>query len=149
MRALSVITAIEGALGLAGTIFIDVSYRFHYAAMSSLQGAQPSGSLSLLYLLGCISALFSLLLLASSALLWKLRRKGLASLSWTLVAEVLCLVTISFIFTSRFSSTAQSYMLGMGLMSFTPQIVTAFPIVAGILIYFAYRYLGIPAHESL
>ena len=148
LRVLSVITAIEGGLGLAATMFIDLPYPFHYAALSGLRGGESSRSLSLLYLLGLISTLFSALLLASSALLWKLRRKGLALLSWTLVAEVFCFFGITFVFTSRFSSNAQSYMLGMGLMPFTPQIVTAFPILAGILIYRAYRHLGIPPHES-
>ncbi len=37
------------------------------------------------------------------------------------------------------------FLVGMGLMPFAPQIVTAFPIVAGILVFLAYRYLGIPA----
>ncbi len=40
---------------------------------------------------------------------------------------------------------AHGFILGAGLMGFTPQFVTAFPIVAGMLIFLAYRYLGIPA----
>ena len=146
-RALSVLTAVEAGLGLALTACVTLLVPFHYATLSSLEGHPYSRSLSLLYLLGSTSALFDGVLLASSALLWKLRRTGLVLLSWTLIGEVVCVVGIVSMFTSGFSSNAESYVLGMGLMPFSPQIVTVFPIIAAILIYFAYRYLGIPAHE--
>ena len=37
------------------------------------------------------------------------------------------------------------YIVGMALTPFSVQVVTAFPLVAGILIFLAYRHLGIPA----
>lgn len=142
---LSILTIAEGGLGLLLTTCVIILVPFHYATLNNLEGRPYPHSLWLLYLLASASAVFDLMLLGASVSLWKLQRRGLVALICVLIAEFVCVLCIIFSFSSRVFSQAQSYMMGMGLIPFSPQIVTAFPIVAGILIFFAYRYLGIPA----
>ena len=49
---------------------------------------------------------------------------------------------------SRGLSWTISAVAGVGNFRLGLQLVTAFPLIAGILIFFAYHYLGIPARQA-
>jgi hypothetical protein len=89
------------------------------------------------------------MLLAAGAFLWKMKRRGLFLLIAVLVTEFIYAASISLALLAPRTGSALAkgfgYLVGMGLSPLSVQIVTAFPLVAGILIFFAYRYLGIPA----
>src|SRR6266550_4330164 len=124
-RVLSVLTLVEGGLGFLLAAFNIIAVPFYYKTLEKLLGHPYSHSSSLLYLIGVAGFLFLLICV--------------------LITEFVSILSIIAIFTPRGFSKAVGFMVGMGLMPFAPQIVTAFPIVAGILVFLAYRYLGIPA----
>jgi len=86
----------------------------------------------------------TLFFLYAAGLLWKLKRRGLLVLIYVLGLELF------YILVSATTAPSKEYgiILGIGLMPFAIQVVTAFPVVAGVLIFFAYRYLGIPARPT-
>ena len=98
----------------------------------------------MLYFLASANVVFNLALLYAGGLLWKLKRRGL------LVLISLLAVEFFYILVSAATAASNEYdiILSIGLMPFAIQVVTAFPIVAGVLIFFAYRYLGIPARPT-
>jgi hypothetical protein len=73
-------------------------------------------------------------------------------LAWTLVAEIVYFVCDSGIAVFLHRSGEQTRALwktisilnGTGNVSLGLQMVTAFPLIAGVSIFLAYRYLGIP-----
>ena len=146
-RLLSVLTLIEAVLGLLLTAFEISMGSYHNRALETLLGRAYSDSW-LVYLIELIALAFNVLLLAAGALLWKQQRRGLRLLICILIAEFIFVLGLGGAFASGGLSKVQDYLVGMGVMPFSPQIVTAFPIVSGILIFFAYRYLGIPAKPT-
>jgi hypothetical protein len=86
-------------------------------------------------------------------LLWMLRRRGLFLVSWTLVAEIAYFFILDTGMTmyvhhkmggGEFFENFSYITLG-GNVVLAVQLVTGFPVIAAVLIFFAYRYLGIPA----
>jgi hypothetical protein len=151
-RVLSVLTLLEGGLGLLMTASALVLGLFKYEALDLLSGYKhPKLNFVYVYLIGFGDVVFMAALVIAGLLLWKQRRRGLQVLAWTLVAEFFLVVLFAFTFLPfvgfGYSST-QSYIVGTAAVPFTPQIITAFPIIAGFLIFFAYRYLGIPARPA-
>jgi len=144
-RVLSVLTLVEGGAGFLLAAFNIIAVPFYYKTLEKLLGHPYSHSSSLLYLIGFAGLLFDLMLLAAGVLLWKQQRRALFLLICVLITEFVSTLSIIAMFTPRGFSKAVGFIVGMGLMPFAPQIVTAFPIVAGILVFLAYRYLGIPA----
>jgi hypothetical protein len=92
------------------------------------------------------------ILLVAGVLLWKRQRRGLVVLTGTLIAELVCGIgpaIVNAVHGAQGISTSEHALLvGLALFPVFPQILTAFPLVAGILIFFAYRYLGIPARST-
>jgi hypothetical protein len=148
-RVLSVLTLLEGFGGAVLTIFglplnwIVLQKEAHPFAHATL----------LLYFVGLINLLFAVMLIVAGTLLWTLRRRGLLLLSWTLIAEIFYFVVLDtgismyvydrtdggeFFQNFSFITVASNVVIGI-------QLGTAFPIIAAVLIFLAYRYLGIPA----
>jgi hypothetical protein len=88
------------------------------------------------------------MLLAAGALLWKLQRRGLLLLICVLLAEVVFVLSILAVGASKGFAPPVGFIVGMGLFPFVAQGVTVFPIIAGILIPFAYRYQGMPTRAE-
>ena len=92
---------------------------------------------------------FMFALITAGMHLWKLDRRGLRILVYTLLAELIYLIGIATVSMAFHNSNALGRnvgaMAGVGNLALGLQIVTGFPIVAGILVFFAYRYLSIPA----
>jgi len=144
-RVLSVLTLLEGFVGFliaADGIATDV---INYKALQQLNGQQTHPSaLRLLYFLASANVVFNLVLLYAGGLLWKLKRRGLLVLIYVLAIEFFYILVC----TTTAPSKEYGIILGFGMLPFAIQVVTAFPIVAGVLIFFAYRYLGIPARPT-
>jgi hypothetical protein len=141
LRILSVLTLSEGGIGLLLSSLNLITLRLDYV---SVGGSHPAW---LSYATASIGLMFNIALVAAGVLLWKLRRKGLVLLTGVLITELMSLIFMSSAPVFGASSKEHGYLTGMGLLPFTPQIATAFPIVAGVLIFLAYRHLGIPARE--
>jgi hypothetical protein len=136
---------VEGGLGFLFSALSIIAVPFNYKTLEDLVGHPYPHSAALLYLTGSVNLIFEVMLVVAGVLLWKLQRRGLLLLICVLIAEFISVLGIMAIFAPRGQSKALGFIMGMGLMPFALQIVTGFPIVAGILIFFAYRYLGIPA----
>lgn len=145
-RTLSVLTLLEGFVGFLIAADSIASGPMTYRALQQLNGQQtyPS-SLRLLYFLASANVVINLVLLYAGRLLWKLKRRGLLVLIYVLAIEFFYILVFS---TTTAPSREHGIILGFGLMPFVIQVVTAFPIAAGVLIFFAYRYLGIPARPT-
>jgi hypothetical protein len=153
-RVLSLVSSLEGAFGLFLTAIMMLVFPFAKSGLENVVTHSDSHSTLLLYMMALTNAAFDVALLIAGALLWKLQRRGLFLLVCTLLAEAayfLGIVAIEMHFglkrgtgPSAFSETLGA-MAGVGNISLGVQLATGFPIVAGILIFFAYRYLGIPA----
>lgn len=149
-RVLSILTFLEGGLGLFATLVTIRMGRIHFEALEYLLGYKyPHGWL--VYAIECVNFSFCVVLFAVAALLWKQQRRGLFRLVCVLAAEFLYCVVFAMAFVGPRGDPAlfkaHGYITGMAMMPFSLQIVTAFPVIAGILIFFAYRYIGIPARS--
>lgn len=153
-RALSVLTSLEGAFGLLLTAMTMLVFPFVRPTLEDIVAHPYSHSALLLYAMALANVAFDVMLAIASVLLWKLQRRGLFLVVCTLLAEATYLAGITavqmyFVLRRRSDSAPFSESLGamsgVGNMSLGVQLATAFPIVAGVLIFFAYRYLGIPA----
>lgn len=153
-RVLSVLTFVAGGLGLLVTASEITLGPTEKRAVESVYG-QPYPDVWLVYLVESISLIFNGMLVRVGTFLWKHQRRGLLLLIAVLVGEFFYCIVFSVLLdfvvagdkagtASQALGIAHGYILGAVLWGFIPQFVTAFPIVAGILIFFAYRYLGIP-----
>lgn len=147
------LTLFEGSVGFLVAADSIAMGPFSYKALQHLEGQNYPSAVHLIYFIAIASLVFSLLLLYVGRLLWKLRRRGLSALIYVLAAECFySLILITTVMSThsffRAPSNGYSFILGMGLTPFAIQVVTAFPIIAGVLIFFAYRYLGIPARPT-
>jgi hypothetical protein len=149
-RVLSTFTLVEGMVGVLITLWnIIAGRRFYAFEMNTLIGsAYPH--MWHIYAISCATLPFNLMFLVAGALLWNLDRRGLFTLICTLTAEIAIFFT--FVFHNVLNgahglSNVQGFLVGLALFPVFPQILTAFPFVAGILIFFACRYIGIPARQ--
>ena len=152
-RTLSVLTLLEGSVGFLVAADSIAMGPFSYKALQHLEGQNYPSAVQLIYFITIASLVFCLLLLYVGRLLWKLRRRGLSALIYVLAAEFFySLIFITTVMSThsffRAPSKGYAFILGMGLMPFAIQVVTAFPIISGVLIFFGYRYLGIPARPT-
>lgn len=130
-----------GSLGFLLAAHNIITVSFDSKTLEYLAGYSYPHARLLLYLMDSANLLFGVMLLAAVVLLWKLERRGLLLLICVLITEfifVLCIIVD--IAASKGFSKPLDFMVGRGLFPLAPQLVTAFPIVAGILIFFAYRY---------
>jgi hypothetical protein len=159
-RVLSVITSLESACGLFFTVMAMLVYPFVSTTLENKLVYPYLHPRLVMYLMSFANILFDGLLLIAGVLLWKFRRRGLFLLAYTLVAEVVYFIAILLVEVGGEMIKAHlallsgdrgplqgtlGAMMGVGNMSLGIQFITAFPIVAGVLIFFAYRYLGISA----
>ena len=144
-RVLSVLTLLEGFVGFLIAADTIATGPINYRALQHLDGQTHAAALRLLYFLGSANVALNLVLLYAGELLWKLKRRGLLVLIYVLAIEFFYILVFS---TTTAPSKEYGIILGFGLLPFAIQVVTAFPIVAGVLIFFAYRYLGIPARPT-
>ena len=143
-RVLSVLTLLEGFVGLLIASDTVATGPINYRALQHLDGQTHAPALRLLYFLASANVVFNLALFYAGGLLWKLKRRGLLALIYVLVIEFVYIL----VYVTTAPSKEYGIILGFGLLPFAIQVVTAFPIVAGVLIFFAYRYLGIPARPT-
>jgi hypothetical protein len=145
-RVLSGLTLADGSVGfiLAAHNIINVPVD----STEHLVGHPYSHSSSLLYSIDSANLVLNVMLLAAGALLWKLQRRGLLLLICVLLAEVVFVLSILAVGASKGFAPPVGFIVGMGLFPFVAQGVTVFPIIAGILIPFAYRYQGMPTRAE-
>lgn len=153
-RILSVVTLLEATVGLFWIGLQMSVLAFHREAAFNFPGGPYPHLESLVYLMTSANLLFIGTLIAAAILLWKLRRRGLFLLAWTLLIECAYFLGIVAVGTylgmngdsarkvlaSTFSVATAFGTAGLGI-----QLFTGFPLIAGVLIFFAYRYLGIAA----
>lgn len=153
-RILSVATLLEATVGLFWIGLQMFVLAFRREAAFNLPGGPYPHLETLVYLMTSADLLFIATLLVAAILLWKLRRRGLFLLAWTILAELAYLGVIIALGTYLGTSgdTARKSLAGtlnlalaFGNAGLGIQLFTAFPLIAGVLIFFAYRYLGIAA----
>jgi hypothetical protein len=150
-RALSILALAEGGLGVLLTMWV-VKMGPLYAVRLQTLWADRFPHNWVVYAVGFISLPFNVMLLVAGGFLWKRQRKGLLLLTCVLIAELTfglapAIINVTYGRAQAFSNV-QAFLVGIALFPFFPQILTVFPLIAGILIFFAYRYLGIPAHST-
>jgi hypothetical protein len=148
-RVLSVLTLLEG---LAGVVLTIVRLPMDWMMLQKMANPVPHSTL-LIYLIALVNLAFAVTLVVAGTLLWMLRRRGLFLVSWTLVAEIAYFFILDTGMTmyvhhkmggGEFFENFSYITLG-GNVVLAVQLVTGFPVIAAVLIFFAYRYLGIPA----
>jgi hypothetical protein len=148
-RLLSVLTLLEG---FGGAVLTIVGLPLNWMFLQKV--AHPFAHATLLmYLVGLINLLFAVMLIVAGTLLWILRRRGLLLRTWTLIAEIFyCFILDTGISMYMYDRTGSgeffqnfSFITVAGNVVIAIQLGTAFPIIAAVLIFLAYRYLGIPA----
>jgi hypothetical protein len=153
LRILSVFTLLEGFAGILAVAFQSYMVPLDQEVLGKVVSQPYIHSPALLYSTAFLNLIFAVMLIFAGTFLWKLKRSGLMLLVCTLLAEVLYFVCISGVTmylhrssneASRELSKTIAALTGVGNFFLGLQLLTAFPIVAGILIFFAYRYLGIP-----
>ena len=147
-RVLAAVTLLEGLIGLYGVAFDMSIVPLTLEYMKHTQGSYVY-SRPLLFLMAAINLVFEVLLFFAGAFLWKLQRRGLFLLVCTLLGEIVSFIgaLIVSIHLDRPHSGNVTFLVGTGNIALGLQMLTAFPIVAGVLIFLAYRYLGIPARR--
>ena len=153
-RALSAITLLESIFGVLLTALAMFSFPFIRATLEK-NVVHPHHPALVFYTMALANVGFSVVLVIASVFLWKLQRRGLFLLACTLLAETLYFISVLFVVVGTelirahiaLLTLAQSpsestldAMTGVGNMAVVVHLLTAFPIVAGILILFAYRY---------
>ena len=156
LRVLSVLSLLEGAMSLLAVMAQLFLIPFDQQAVEKFVTRPYAHAATLLYLMASMNLVFAVALFVAGVFLWRLRRKGLLLLVCTLIGEAAYFMSLSGVVmflhrsadgASRELSRTISALTGVGNFALGLQLVTAFPIVAGVLIFFAYRYLGIPAHR--
>src|SRR5258708_39094296 len=138
-RVLSGLTLADGSVGFILAAHNIINVPVDSTALEHLIGHPYSHSSSLLYSIDSANLVLNVMLLAAGALLWKLRRRGLLLLICVLLAEVVFVLSILSVGASKGFEPRVGLFVVLGLLPIDAQAVTVFPIVAGILIPFAYR----------
>lgn len=140
--------------GLAGVILTIAGLPLNWAAFHKVV-PQFAHAVLLTYFVGLINLAFAVTLFIAGTLLWMLRRRGLFLVAWTLVAEIVyfCVLDLGVTMYVYRKMGSGDFFLNFSLVTLggnaalAVQLTTAFPVMAAILIFLAYRYLGIPARS--
>jgi hypothetical protein len=159
-RVLSVLTSAEAVFGLLFTAMMMLVFPNVRTTLENRVVHPYLRPVLVMYLMALANVAFNVALVIASIFLWKLQRRGLFLLSCTLLAEAIYFMWILFIEVGTEMVKTHidllkgernpiqgtfGAMMGVGNVSLYIQFLSAFPIVAGVLIFFAYRYLRIPA----
>jgi hypothetical protein len=145
LRVLAVICWMVSAHGLMSNYAEWVSFSYPHKYLLS-RHPELTGTV---HTMAAFDVIFVIMLIVSGILLWRLKKMGLAALAVTLCSELVYVIAIfggaaHFSSTSNFSSKtvgalASAASVANGGLLF--QIFTAFPIIAAVLIFLAYRSL--------
>lgn len=144
-RILSVVTLLQGLAGLVAAALDLYTLPFNSRIVGKWAD-HPAHLVSILYLMAYLNLAFAIMLLVAGTLLWKLRRKGLLTLVSTLVIELiyfLSLLSAKMYTRGRHDVDLLQTIVTAGWFGNFPlslQLLTAFPIVAGILALMAYAF---------
>jgi hypothetical protein len=149
MRVLSIVTLVEGADGLftvVSTLPVTVG------PLRALLLENHAHAEWALYGMVAANLIFNSMLLICGLRIWKLDRSGLRLLVWTLCAEAVYFVAVALLASSPYfwpgplrkliSDTIAPF-TGFANMGLSLQVITAYPLLAAVLIFFSYRWLGI------
>lgn len=147
LTILGVITALEALAGLFLASLTLGSLSIHRQVWTEIVGVDYPHFYELYAVVGSTNLVLLGMLFVSAFLLLRLRRKGLFLLVVTLGMEVLLFIglTIAPSSVDREFGSAIAAASGIGMVGMSPQLFTAYPLVALVLLVMAYRYLGIPA----
>jgi len=140
LRILALLTALE-ALGALLAVGLSVST---YSLVKDRFGSDYPHFGEIYMALVLANVLIIGLLFVSAFLLWRLQRRGLFLLILTLGIELVYLIGLMGALLSH-ESAITAELMGVGLRVLILQILTAYPLMAVVLLILAYRYLGIPA----
>jgi hypothetical protein len=148
-RVLAILSFVEGLGGVLLTIMnakmVPIYITSDVLSVNSNQVAR------LLYAVSYISLPFNCMLLVAGVFLWKVQRRGLSVLAWIIIVELASVTAAALIGAVRTMHGHEipdlGFFLGVAIFPVGLQVITAFPVVAGILIFFAYRYIGIPTRQ--
>jgi hypothetical protein len=147
-RVLAVTSLLEAFIG---TVMVVLSMRTIPHVQSLFREQHPRLA-PILYLMNLADLVFAGMLILAGAYLWKLQRRGLRIILFTLAIELAYFLGILVNAMRSDSAAAKlstfSFALGLGNMGLSIQGFTGFPIVALVLVFFIYRYLGIQARPS-
>ena len=145
-RVLAALTLLEGLAGLYGVALDIFMVPFVMEYTHKMEHSYVH-SMLLLFLMAAINLVFEALLFVAGTFLWKLQRKGLFLLVCTLLGEIAYFMgaLLLSIHLDRPHSVNFALLVGTGNIALGLQMLTAFPVAAGVLIFLAYRYWGIPA----
>lgn len=147
-RVLAVICWMVSAQGLMSNYTEWVSFNYPHKLLLS-RHPELTGAV---HRMAAFDVIFVIMLIVSGMLLWHLKKMGLAALAATLCSE-LVYVLIIFGGAVHFSSIAKPPSKAVGELASAAsvanggllfQIFTAFPIIAAVLIFLAYRSLRMP-----
>jgi hypothetical protein len=143
MRVLAVTCLLEAVSGL----LVLVSGVASFPYLAGRLGLQGPHMRSIFYSSASVNMILMLLLVISAVLLWKLERKGLIFLTWILGIEILYFIGTSVISYIERTDLSLSTVMGLGDACLGVQIWTAYPLVAAVLIFLAYRSQRMPARK--
>lgn len=147
MRALALGNILEGAVGL---FLLSVMTTTAIQPVARAVLTELPASPITIWTGVAVDIGFLALLLVSAHLLWNLRRSGLSLLAWTLGGEAflfIALTVLQGLFSLRTEAGAQAAaghlqsVLFMLSFVFGFQMITAYPLVAGVLVVLAFRAL--------
>lgn len=161
MEILALAAFLEGAVGVVFAARAVAGFRqltAFPAAINQIFHLRPAPLTPVFYATTGVAVLFDLGLIGCAILLWKARRVGLAALTWLLAIEIAYVVVGAAVTANRAvaaglgkpgrAGLALAVVVSSGSSGLAPQLFTVFPLVAGALLFFAYRYLGTPAREA-
>ena len=145
LKVLAVITGLEA---IGGIVFLGLDIVMSYM-LSRIPRTGDGHLPNIFFYYVFVNSLFVAMLAVSTALLWKLRKSGIALLSATIACEIVYFFAPVPILTAR-SDSAQivGAFLGVGNVGIGIQLVTAFPLVAFILIALCFHYLRADEPDS-
>jgi hypothetical protein len=153
MRVLAVINVLEGAGGL---FMVALALDTILGPFRGLVPGTRQHAGSAVYAMAFANVAFACLLFISASLLWRLKRSGLLLLLCTLCSEVVYFLTLVATLMHRESArlphsqgpaSAFAPLFGFANMGLGVQVLTAYPLIAGVLIFLAYRSIAIPARS--
>lgn len=146
-QALSLVTLLEGVVG----VLIAGFEIFHVPKIERLLGSKFPHFALAFYCMDSANLLFNGLLIVAGVLLWRMRRRGLFLLFCTFAVELIyfiAFVAIAMDFKPRPVADTRTFAdtltaAGGANMSLAVQAFTGYPVVALVLVFLAYRYLGL------
>lgn len=147
-RGLAVITALQA---VAGLFLVSLGLSSYTTTRASFGADYPY--FGLIYVaLTAVNVSVLVLLFTSALRIWRLQRRGLFLLVLTLCFEFAYFAALTIANTNMQRdelSMAGAVLIGTGMMALVPQLFTAYPLIALVLLMLAYRYVGIPARAPL